>query len=292
MSRSPVRRVPVVVLVLALAAGCAAQQVAGTASPADGPGSSGSSAAPSAAPVAPGATLAPGPVTVIALGDSLTAAEGDEEGKGFAGRLADAVAARPDRTGSALVNLGQSGWDSTAMVEGQQDAPAELPQAVTAARAAPPGSVLATVLIGSNDLWFAYQNGSENPTPTAEEDAVVATYRKNLERTVQELQDAGAIIVVGLPDDQSLRPVAADIARINEALSEVTQEEVGKMSALSKVLDRTAAEVATAHGVRTVDTNDAFWADPARMAEDGIHPNAAGYAQMAGRWVEAVEPLL
>ncbi len=225
------------------------------------------------------AMAADGPLWV-ALGDSMTQGIGASDfDRGWVGQLAASGGAGiPSR----LINLGTSGARVDDVLSRQIPAMAALGHRPD----------LVTVLIGSNDLWFAYQNGSENPTPTAEEDAVVATYRKNLERTVQELQDAGAIIVVGLPDDQSLRPVAADIARINEALSEVTQEEVGKMSALSKVLDRTAAEVATAHGVRTVDTNDAFWADPARMAEDGIHPNAAGYAQMAGRWVEAVEPLL
>jgi lysophospholipase L1-like esterase len=152
--------------------------------------------------------------------------------------------------------------------------------------------VLATVLIGSNDLWFVYQNGTVNPTPSADEDALVATYRANLDRTVTEMQAAGAVVVVGLPDDQSVRPIATDIARLNQQLSDVTAEEVGKMSALAKVLDRTATEVAAAHGARTVDTNDPLWADPARMADDGIHPNAAGYTTLANRWLDGIAPLL
>jgi lysophospholipase L1-like esterase len=288
LSRSDAWRGPLVALVIAMAATGCADRVAGTPAPVGGPAPS---AAPAAAPAAPGATLAPGPVTVITLGDSLTQAVGDDEGRGFAGRLVEAIGARPDRTGSTLLNLGQSGWTSTDMVDGQPGSPAELPQALDAARAAAPAPVLATVLIGSNDLWYVYQYGTANPTPSAEEDAAVATYRANLDRTVREMQAAGAVVVVGLPDDQSLRPIATDIARVNEQLSDVTQEEIGKMSALSEVLGRTASEVAAAHGVRTVDTNDTFWADPSRMADDGIHPNAAGYTQMAARWVEAVDPL-
>jgi lysophospholipase L1-like esterase len=145
-------------LVLALLlAGCAAPQVAGNP------------AAVGAAPPAAGPTLAAGPVTVIALGDSLTAGDGDDAGKGFVGRLTESIAARPGREGSTLTNLGQSGWDSTMMVSGQDGGtPAELPQAVAAARAAAPGAVLATVLIGSNDLWYVYQNGAVEPTPRAE----------------------------------------------------------------------------------------------------------------------------
>lgn len=276
--RSP--RATVLVLLLAAAAACGAQVVPGS---------------PSASGAAPQATaaLAPGPVTVIALGDSLTAGDGDDAGKGFVGRLTEAIGARPGREGSTLVNLGQSGWDSTMMVSGQDGGgAAQLPQAVDAARAAAPAAVLATVLIGSNDLWYVYQNGTVNPTPSADEDAAVATYRANLERTVTELQAAGAVVVVGLPDDQSVRPIATDIARLNQQLSEVTAEEVGKMSALAKTLARTAGEVAAAHGVRTVDTNDPFWADPTKMAEDGIHPNAAGYTQLSARWTDGVAALL
>ena len=121
---------------------------------------------------------------------------------------------------------------------------------------------------------------------------MVAAYRANLERTLTELRAAGAVVVVGLPDDQSARPIAADIGRLNQQLSAVTAEEVSKMSALSDVLDRTAAEVAAAHGAPTVDTNDPFWADPARMADDGIHPNAAGYTALAELWTGGVTPLL
>ena len=261
-------------------AGCAAPQIPGNPDPIG-------------ATPAPSGTLAQGPVTVIALGDSLTAGDGDDAGQGFVGRLTEAISARPGRAGSTLTNLGQSGWDSTMMVSGQDGGgQAELPQAVAAARAAAPAAVLATVLIGSNDLWYVYQNGTVNPTPSADEDALVATYRANLERTVTELQAAGAVVVVGLPDDQSVRPIATDIARLNQQLSDVTAEEVGKMSALAKVLGRTATEVAAANGARTVDTNDPLWADPARMAEDGIHPNAAGYTTLADRWLDGIAPLL
>ena len=277
ISTAVVRRAAVGVSVLLLA-GCAATPVPGT------PGPTGA---------APAAALKSGPVTVIALGDSLTAGDGDDTGKGFVGRLTEAIAARPGRQGSTLTNLGQSGWDSTMMVNGYDGGPqAQLPQAVTKARAAAPGAVLATVLIGSNDLWYVYQNGAVEPTPRAEENAMVAAYRANLERTLTELQAVGAVVVVGLPDDQSARPIAADIGRLNQQLSAVTAEEVSKMSALSEVLDRTAAEVAAAHGAPTVDTNDPFWADPARMADDGIHPNAAGYTALAELWTGGVAPLL
>jgi lysophospholipase L1-like esterase len=276
------------VLVIALAAGCGTQVVPGrpvTGAPTD----------PAPGPVTGAPTaLAPGPVTVVALGDSLTAGDGDDAGQGFVGRVTEAIAARPGREGSTLVNIGRSGWTSTDLVSGQDGSPGELGTAVDAVRTARAdgAAVLATVLMGANDLWYVYEYGPEGGTPAADEDAAVAAYRANLDRTVTELQQAGAVVVVGLPDDQSIRPGFADPDRLGQILGNVTVEEVGQMSRLADRLDETAEEVATAHGALVVDTNDPFWADQSTMAEDGIHPNAAGYTELAALWMEVIEPVL
>lgn len=275
-------------LVLLTTSGCAGWLTSATA---DRPGSGSPAAAPAGAPATAPATLPAGPVTVVALGDSLTAGEGDESGQGWVGLLTEAIAASPGREGSTSVNLGASGWDSTMMVDGADGTAGQLEQAVEQARTAG-GAVLATVLIGSNDLWYAYENTTDAPTSAAEEDTVVATYRANLDRAVRELRAAGAVVVVGLPDDQSLRPGVADITRLNALLPNVTSEEVTQMSALAKRLAATAAEVAAGHGAATVATDDPFWADPATMADDGIHPDPAGYARLAALWTEGVRPLL
>jgi len=103
---------------------------------------------------------------------------------------------------------------------------------------------------------------------------------------------AGAFVVVGLPDDQSIRPAVVDIELLNQQLPNVTEEEVEQMSALSVRLDEVAAEVAAEHGVSTVDTNGDYWADQATMADDGIHPNAAGYQALADQWLEVIQPAL
>lgn len=246
----------------------------------------------------PGAAAAPtqlagGPVTVIALGDSLTAGQGDDSGQGYLGPLTETIAARPGREGSTVMNLGQSGWTSTMLVDGQEDVPAQLKLAVDEMRGAADGTaVLATVLIGSNDLWYAYENSSEQPTSSADEDAVVTTYRTNLDRTVRELQDAGAVVIVGLPDDQSLRSGVADIDRLNQLLPNITAAEVEQMSRLAQRLARVAEEVAVDRGALTVDTNDAFWSDQAKMADDGVHPNATGYTDLAALWTKVIAPVL
>ncbi len=184
---------------------------------------------------------------MIALGDSLTAGEGDDLGLGFVGRLTESIDAVAGRSGSSLTNFGVSGWHSSGMVDGQDGSPgqlgaalAEVETAVAAGRA-----VLATVLIGSNDLWYLYEYPAET-TSAAEEDAAAEIYRTNLDRTVRELSQAGAMVVLGLPDDQSLRPCSIDIDYLHNFLPNVTVEEVQLMSAMSKRLAGIVEEVAAA----------------------------------------------
>ena len=245
---------------------------------------------PGAAPVT---ELADGPVSVIALGDSLTAGEGDDFGLGFVGRLTESIDAVPGRSGSSLANFGISGWHSTGMVDGQDGLPSELGAALPEVEAAVAEgrAVLATVLIGSNDLWYLYEYPAER-TSVADEDAAAETYRSNLDRTVSELSQAGAVVVLGLPDDQSLRPCSIDLDYLHNFLPNVSVEEVQQMSAMSKRLAGIVEEVAAARGVRTVDTNAPFWADTSKMAADLIHPNADGYAELAELWFTAINDLL
>lgn len=239
--------------------------------------------------------LADGPVTVVTLGDSITAGEGDETGQGGSpARLVTAIDAEEGRTGSSLVNLAVSGWDSTMMVDGGDGAESQLGPAVDAVRAAVDEgqAVVATVLIGSNDLWYVYEYSEPTGATTENEDAAAATYRENLDRAVSELTDAGATVIVGLPDDQSLRPGVADIERLNTVLPYTTAQEVLQMSELAVRFDDIAVEVAAEHGALTVDTNDGFWSEEATMADDGIHPNAAGYDRLTELWLEPLAPLL
>ncbi len=239
--------------------------------------------------------LADGPVTVVALGDSLTSGDGDESGQGgYAARLVTAIDAIDGRAGSSLVNLAVSGWDSTMMVAGGDGAEAQLAPAVDAVRGAVDEgrAVIATILIGSNDLWYTYEYSEPSGATAEDEDAAAEVYGENLDRAVAELTEAGATVVVGLPDDQSLRPGAADIERLNTVLPYTTAEEVQQMSGLAARFGDIVVEVAAKYGALRVDTNDSFWADEATMAEDGIHPNSAGHDRLAQLWLETIGPLL
>jgi lysophospholipase L1-like esterase len=242
---------------------------------------------------APVTELAAGPVSVIALGDSLTAGEGDEFGLGFVGRLTESIDAVPGRSGSSLTNFGVSGWHSSGMVDGQDGAPGQLGAALVEVEAAVAAgrAVLATVLIGSNDLWYLYEYPVET-TSVADEDAAAELYRSNLDRAVRELSGAGATVVLGLPDDQSLRPCSIDIEYLHNFLPNVTVDEIQMMSAMSRRLAGIVMEVAEVYGVRTVDTSAPFWADTSTMADDLIHPNADGYATLAELWFAVIRDLL
>ena len=290
---------PVVVAVLALTVGgcgdSGSDEPAATTSDAAAVPASDAAAPPATdSPVVPAADLPVGPVTLITLGDSLTAGDGDDSGLGYVGRLAESIAATPGRDDTSIVNLGASGWDSSMMVDGQEGSPAQLGGAVAAVAAAVADgrAALATVLIGSNDLWYLYEYGPPEGTPPGNEDAAEATYRTNLERTVRELTQAGAVVVLGLPDDQSVRPAVVDIDRLHEYLPEVTVDEVQQMSVMAERLGRVTQEVAAQYGLRTVDTNGSFWADEATMADDGIHPNGDGYAALAALWLPVIHDLL
>lgn len=255
----------------------------------DGPGSTGRGA-----PAGQANRLPPGAVTLVALGDSLTAGDGDDSGQGYAGRLFEAIGAETGRADSTLVNLGASGWDSTMMVDGPDGEPSELARALDEVRSAVDSGrgVLATVLIGSNDLWYVYEYGPPEGTPPESENAAVDTYRRNLDRAVRELRDAGALVIVGLPDDQSLRTGVADIGRLNELLPNVTAGEVDQMAVLAKRLVDVAEQVADDHGALVVDTNAPFWATQSKMADDGIHPNGAGYSDLAELWLAVIREVL
>ncbi len=232
---------------------------------------------------------------MIALGDSLTAGDGDESGSGYVGRLTESIGAMPGRSGSSLVNLGASGWDSTMMVDGQEGTPSELGAALAEVEAAVAEgrAVLATVLIGSNDMWYLYEYGPAEGTPAADEDAAAETYRDNLDRTVSELS-AGRSGGGRRASRRPVRPTRRGRHRSAAQLPARGHRRGGpaRCRRWPNAWGGSTEEVAAAHGVRTVDTNAPFWSDVTKMADDGIHPNGDGYADLAALWLAAIHDLL
>ncbi len=236
--------------------------------------------------------LADGPITVVALGDSLTEGAGDDDAHGYPERLASWLETH-GRAGSNVVNLGQSGWDSQQLIDGQDGQPSQLSQAVPAieeaVRAGRP--VVAIVLVGSNDLWYLYANDA--PTTPEEERENLATYRRNLTTIADRLTGVGAHLVLGINDDQSKRPVARDAKLRTETFSSISDDEVAMMSVQAGRYATVVRDVAAAHGAPVADFLDAsFFRDPATLADDGNHPNKVGYDRMTEVWLAALRPLL
>jgi lysophospholipase L1-like esterase len=234
----------------------------------------------------PAVTLPAGPVTIVALGDSLTQGDGDDTGRGYTQRLLDMVNAI--RPGSTMTNLGQSGWNSDALINGDQGLSGQLPRALEELEtaAAEGRGAVALVWIGSNDLWYLYEFGEG----TDENDAVDAEhFAANMDMILGQLRAAGAQVIVASLDDQSKRPVALR----GEAFPAITPDELNRMSQQVMRYNEIITEKAAQHGALTVDfySTDIF-TNPATLYDDGNHPNPAGYDIIAQKWFDALSLLL
>jgi lysophospholipase L1-like esterase len=232
-------------------------------------------------------SLPAGPVTLVALGDSLTQGDGDDTGRGYPGRLLDMLnEVRPD---SSLSNLGQSGWNSDALIQGDQGIAGQLGRAVEELKTAKSqgrGGV-ALVWIGSNDLWYLYEYGGDGTDDSDSQDAV--HFARNIDTLLTSLRETDAQVLIALLDDQSKRPVALK----GEAFTSITKDELGRMSLQVSRYNEIIAEKAAQYGALTVDfySTDLF-TNPATLYDDGNHPNSAGYDIVAQKWFDVLSTLL
>ncbi len=255
------------------------------------------SAHPTAQPAPGGAAPAPlpaGPVTLISLGDSLTEGSGDSDaGVGYPVRLLNKIQAL--RPGSTLHNLGRSGWVSDDLINGNQDGPSQLQEAIQLlAEANISGKpALATVWIGSNDLWFLYEYGPEPMTAEAEA-SDLEHFRANMLIIVSTLRLSGAEVLLALLDDQSKRPVVANPPNPSEpAFPATTADDRQRMAKHVQEYNAILTEVAGQFGAGLVDFyHTTLFTQAATLDSDGNHPNPAGYDLIADIWFRAAQPLL
>ena len=232
------------------------------------------------------AALPAGPVAMVALGDSLTQGDGDDTGRGYTLRLLDMVNAI--RPGSTMTNFGQSGWNSDALINGDQGLSGQLTRSLEELEiaAAEGRGAVALVWIGSNDLWYLYEFGEGSD----ENDALDAEhFASNMDVILGQLSAAGAQVIVALLDDQSRRPVALK----GEAFTSITPDELNRMSLQAMRYNEIISEKAAQYGALTVDfySTDIF-TNPATLYDDGNHPNAAGYDIIAQKWFDALSLIL
>ncbi len=282
-----------IVVVLVTAAGCGPGQATGlataqalaqaTASPAETIENPIGTPSPRDSSAVTISALPAGPVAIAAFGDSLTAGDCDDSGRGYPARLLALVDRL--RPGSTVVNVGHSGWTSGDLANTANDPSTDIARAIDAR------PDIALVWIGSNDLWALYEFGPEPMTSQAEQDDLVA-YEANLDAVLSRLKDSGAAIYIALLDDQSKRPVvAAPPDPSQPAFSNTTSADLASMSAHVSVYNDIIRRKAAQYGATTVDFfQTTIFTTGATLCSDGNHPNESGYDAIAARWFAALEP--
>ena len=235
----------------------------------------------------PASTLPAGPISMIAIGDSLTQGDGDETRRGYPGRLLELV--NTTRPGSTITNFGQSGWSSDALIAGDQGYIGQLQRALDEVKTANEQgrAPVVFVWIGSNDLWYLYEYGEDINDEAETQD--LQRFSANMDTILSELRTAGAQVIIALLDDQSKRPVALK----GEAFTAITTDELNRMSIQVQRYNETITQKAKRYGALTVDfySTDIF-TNPATLYDDGNHPNPAGYDIIAQKWFEALSSIL
>lgn len=226
-------------------------------------------------------TMTPRPsLTIVTLGDSLTQGDKDDSphGGGWPHRLLPLM--QHVRPQTKIVNLAQPGWTSHDLLQGTGGAPHQIDQAVKILREAN-GDKIATVWIGVNDLFYLYEFG--DPT-SAEEDREADRFERDLAELLDRLNDTGATLFVALLHDPSQGPV-----QTSGVFMSTTGEEWAQMSQQAQRYNEIIKAAAAEYGATLVDISATkIFTTPALMYEDGIHPNADGYDELARVWFDAI----
>lgn len=227
-------------------------------------------------------------ITLVTLGDSLTAGDGDEGSTsqgGFPPRLLNSL--QTPYPGSTLNNLAVSGLTSDDLIN------IELTPAINTLNSAPATHLkIALIWIGSNNLFGLYNNVCDEyypgDYPRCEEEEL-NNYRNNMDKIITDLKATGARLYIALLDDQSKRPVMTDAQLRNETFSAITEEEVTRMSAQVRHYNDAIQTLASLHGATTVDFyNTTIFEDWSTLNGDGNHPNSSGYDFIANHWYAAI----
>ena len=228
----------------------------------------------------PTSTLDVRPITIVALGDSLTEGDKDDspEGGGWPRRLQPLIDAH--RPGSRVINLARAGWTSTDLLSGADGELNQIDRAVAELRQAN-GVKVATVWIGANDLFYLYEFG--DPTPQVEQ-RDLDRFTRNLDTIVRRLSETGARVFIALLHNPSQGRV-----QTSGVFMSTSAEEWVRMSKQAQRYNEIIRATAAKYGTVLVDIPATkIFITPALMFEDGIHPNARGYDELARVWWNAL----
>ena len=225
-------------------------------------------------------------ITLVTLGDSLTAGDGDDGiGGGYPVRLLSML--QTPYPGSTLNNVGISGDTSDDLINKQ------LASAVNLLNGAPAGNLkIALIWIGSNDLFGLYNYVCDEEygnNYSACESATFGYYSDNISSILTSLKATGSLIYVALLDDQSRRPVMTDPVLRVDSFPLITDVDVLRMSTQVSIYNDEIARLSSAGGATTVDFfNTTIFENWATLSNDGNHPNGAGYDAIALIWYQAI----
>ena len=228
----------------------------------------------------------PQSVTLVTVGDSLTAGDGDDGvGGGYPARLLSML--QSVYPGSTLSNRAVSGDTSQDLINRQLD------NAVADLDGAPAENLkIAIVWIGSNDMFGLYAGDVCTEyypdLPTCEQTEMGISYA-NVNTILGALKATGATLYIARLDDQTKRPVIADPALRNEVFPGITDDEVPRMAAQIINFNNEVDTHAATHGAQVVDFyNTTIFETDATLSDDGNHPNGAGYDAIARIWYAAI----
>jgi len=230
-------------------------------------------------------------ITLVTLGDSLTAGDGDERGVGYPVRVQEMM-----QTAGHIVsldNLGLSGWTSGDLVsietweEGAgpfYEAQSILSQAVAEGR-----TPVVCLWIGSNDAFGLYSWVCDE-YPTECEANNLREFEENMNTLLSRLIATGAMVFVALIDDQSKRPM---FGPGGEGFEGISPDELDNMSAQIAAYNQIITTLAGQYNAHLVDFyNRTIFETPELISDDGNHPNADGYDEIAQVWWTAISPFV
>ncbi|HYB54411.1 MAG TPA: GDSL-type esterase/lipase family protein [Thermoanaerobaculia bacterium] len=220
--------------------------------------------APPPARPEPESAMKKGGRLLLVLGDSLARGTGDEMGRGFAADVLDGLKKRGP---VQIANFAVNGAESTEVKE-----LVERPNVRSVAASA--DWILLSV--GGNDLSHAAPRGGASPAAPVESVARArASFAENLRAILSSLRDANPsapIRVLGLYD-----PFEGDGGPSRLGASVIL--------GWNSVLSETALSY---RDVVVVPSFDLFQLHPDRLAVDRFHPNRAGYALIAARFLQVL----
>ena len=228
------------------------------------------------------------PITLVTVGDSLTAGDGDDGiGGGYPPRLLDRLL--PAHPGSVVQNFALSG-DTTGDLINKQ-----LTSAIEALNAAPASNLkIALVWIGSNDLFGFYnftihQDWCISMGTDACEESEFNQSADNVNTVLAGLKETGAALYIALLDDQSRRPVITDPGLRAATFPDITDEYAARMSTRVSVYNNSVKTHASTHGAATADFfNTTIFENWDTLSDDGNHPNGAGYDAITTIWFNSI----